>query len=112
MDIEHLKQSLHSKRGLSEAYTPELRAEAVIYAEQQRERGRYWSAIATELGVSRTSLRNWSRTVTTSNFVELQVVNPEPDNLQATRLTLISPSGFVVTGVDLEGMGRLLMVVG
>lgn len=88
----------------TEGYAQEVRDAVAHYARQQREDGVLWSVLEAEVGVSSASMRNWMRMLVPALFHEVLVVDdPEPIESQSVGpLAITSPSGFVLSGVDLE----------
>jgi transposase-like protein len=93
---------------------PPLRAELIAYACAQRATGVSMQAIAAALGVAPESVRRWTQRsagAARGALVPVHVV-PEPPRASRTALTLVSPRGFRVEGLDLADVGTLLAALG
>jgi transcriptional regulator with XRE-family HTH domain len=86
-----------------------LRSEIVALVSARRERGVSLAAVAAELGVSESSLARWTsaeQVVEVEGVLrEVQVVRPVS---RVAGLTLVTPRGYRVEGLDAEGAMRLL----
>lgn len=116
----------------SQGYPPALRLEVGRHALRRREEGATWTRIGAELGLSRQSIRVWVRRVeeaepgggfvpvalkgspaalqTPSAAPEAPSTHPEPPS--AAPLSLLTPQGHRVEGLDLHGALWLLERLG
>jgi hypothetical protein len=101
-----------AKRVEGEPYPPKLRDVVASYASEQRQSGRIWASIEAEIGLSSTTMRNWTRERNARGFHQLQVVDDELFETAEAAVVLTSPNGFTVTGCTLEDLARLLVVLG
>jgi transposase-like protein len=97
-------------------YSSEQRAFAVAYAREGLSCGRSINASAGELGISDPTLRAWLARATdgastTGAMLRAVVVKPAPVAASAG-LTLVSPSGWRVSGLDVHSAAALLRVLG
>jgi hypothetical protein len=94
-------------------YSAEERAFAVAYARTGLSQGRSVTASAKALGVSDPSLREWmAQSAATAGTALRSVVVKPPPGTPPAGLTLISPSGYRVRGLDVMSAAALLRVVG
>lgn len=111
---EAVRRRGERRRGAA-PYTAEQRAFAVAYARSGASQGRSVTASAAALGISDPSLREWMAqagsapgTALRSVVVKTAAASPSP----SAGLTLISPSGYRVRGLDVMSAAALLRVVG
>lgn len=111
MTIETVRELMNANPpSPTDGYAQEVRDAVAHYARRQREEGVIWSVLEAELGMSSASMRNWMRMHTPARFHQVMVVD-EPEPIEAEplgRLTLTSPSGFVLAGIDLDQAVALL----
>ena len=95
-----------------------VRRAVIDHAVAGRVAGRTWAAIAEELGMSPETLRRWaSPEVAKSQGTALapvevvQVAAPHPDPTLVPPLTLTSPAGYRVDGLDFDTTLALLRVL-
>jgi len=96
-------------------YPPEIRARGVSGVRQLLRQGRQVESLAPELGVSRTCLAGWLRSieVESSSFAPVVVSEtPEPVPMLAATSSssgvVVSPGGYRVEGLDLDAIASLL----
>lgn len=94
-------------------YSSEQRAFAVAYARAGQSQGRSVTASAAELGISDPTLREWvaQSRATPGAALRSVVVKPTPVAASA-KLTLVTPAGYRVRGLDVVTAAALLRVVG
>ncbi len=94
-------------------YPPQLRKQVGTYARARRGDGKTWSAIAQEIGVSRTALASWTKeTVTPASSSLIPVlITEEPSPITVASLSILSPHGFRLEGLSLEQATLLLGVL-
>jgi len=100
--IRHLIES--APRAYNNAFSSDVRDAVRRYAEQRREQGATWSAIADEVGVSSTSVRKWTLAPKGQGFHQVIVVDEPPvvEPHPVEELVVTSPTGFTLTGCSLE----------
>jgi len=97
-----------------------LKSRIVVYARQCREGGETLADIAFRLGLVESTLGRWMRreraeeTAVGFRSVSIVPVAPAPRGGagQATELTLETPGGYRVEGLDAESAAYLLRVLG
>jgi transposase len=97
-------------------YSSEQRAFAVAYAREGLSCGRSINASAAKLGIADPTLRAWlassaGKTSTTGAMLRAVVVKPTAI-AAASGLTLVSPSGWRVSGLDVQSAAALLRALG
>lgn len=109
---EALRRRGERRRGAA-PYSSEQRAFAVAYARAGLSEGRSVTASAEALGISDPSLREWlaQSTATPGTALRSVVVKPTPAG-PASGLTLVSPAGYRVRGLDVASAAALLRVLG
>lgn len=88
---------------------PDLRRRIVATARQARSAGKSMNAIATMIGVSSQSIIRWTRPPTVSSkpqMVPVRLTAAQPQS--SPTLTLISPSGWKVFGLDVSEAAALM----
>lgn len=95
-------------------YGPEVRAAAASYTRACRAQGQTWQALSAGLPISATALRRWMEEAETrGGLVPVETVPEVPEPATAARdLTLISPSGYRLVGLDLTAALALLRGLG
>jgi len=88
----------HRNRGFSCA----ARQRVLSYVRERRQAGATWDGIAEEVGVSRTTLRSWSRASEPAVASLVPVVVAETPSLPNSSLCLTSPSGYRLEGLCIE----------
>ncbi len=90
----------------------EVRDEVCRYAARRREKGAPWALIARETGLDVRKLQRWhSRARRRSSVAVLRPVEVLPAPEPAATLTLISPSGVRVEGLQIEQPAHLLRLL-
>lgn len=87
------------RSGVRRRYSAGLRAEAVGYLVEQRKLGRSAKKVASELGVNDWSLFRWSRAETRSRLRPVEVLEC-PDGTPSPVVTLVTPDGYRIEGVE------------
>jgi hypothetical protein len=92
---------------------PQLRAELITHARAWRAAGASMRTIAAALGVAPESIRRWTQSPAAPSpvLVPIRVVAARPVGMTPA-LTLVSPRGFRVEGLDLADVGALLAALG
>ena len=95
-------------------YSSDQRAFATRYARVGLVQGRSLVASATALGVSEPTLRAWLGPAGPGGGAGLRrvVVSPTVEPSSSSRLTLITPTGYRVRGLDVASVAALLRVLG
>lgn len=95
-------------------YGPEVRAAAAAYTRSCLEAGQTWKDLAAGLPISATTLRHWTEAAERrGGLVPVEPVPEVPEPSTAARdLTLISPSGYRLVGLDLTAALALLRGLG
>ena len=119
MSIETFRRtatSMRAGKGRAPRYPAEARAWAVQYAEAQLARKRTLTAVARQLGVNDMTLRSWLYIASRKPSGELcEVVVTERERALTAptgALTVTTPQGHVVSGLDLESAAALLKALG
>ena len=109
---EAVRRRGERRRGAA-PYSAEQRSFAVAYARRGLSEKRSVTASAAALGISDPSLREWMVQAASTPGTALRsvVVKAAPAS-PAAGLTLISPSGYRVRGLDVMSAAALLRVVG
>ncbi len=90
----------------------EVRDEVCRYVARRREKGAPWALIARETGLDVRKLQRWhSRARRRSSVAVLRPVEVLPAPEPAATLTLISPSGVRVEGLQIEQAAQLLRLL-
>jgi len=97
-----------------------LRLRIVLYAVQRREAGETLADIAVRLGLVESTLGRWLRRErteeTATGFRSVAIVPaaaaPGRSRVEAKELTLVTPGGYRVEGLDAESAAYLLRVLG
>lgn len=94
-------------------YSSEQRAFAVAYARAGQSEGRSVTSSAAALGISDPTLREWvaKSKATAGAALRSVVVKPTPVAASAG-LTLVTPAGYRVRGLDVATAAALLRVLG
>ena len=92
----------------------ELRKLAVEYARERVAEGTAIADVARELGTTPATLRNWMKP-TEPEFRPVDMVGPLPPWVGERTwpaLTLVTPAGFRLEGLDVVAAARLLQLLG
>ena len=97
---------------------PELRSRIVSYAKVCRERGEPYLDIAVRLGLVESTLTRWFRTEKAQSqpgFRSVSIVRRDGEETTAqpfaSQLSLLSPQGYRVEGLDAQTLVYLLRVL-
>jgi hypothetical protein len=95
-------------------YSAEQKAFAAGYARTGLAEGRSLMASAIALGVSDPTLRDWMERGPTGSSTPLRrvVVAPRAEPSSSSGLTLITPAGYRIRGLDVGSAAALLRVLG
>jgi hypothetical protein len=101
------------RKGVCRRYPEGLRDLAVSYCSARRQRGASLSQVAQELGINVWSLNRWIRkTKKRAEFVKVEVEAPIASKSSlGDRCVLVTPGGYRVEGLTVEGVGHLLRVL-
>jgi hypothetical protein len=104
-------------KGTARRYPKELREKITRWVKVQREKGVRTEVIASTLGVSWESLARWAGERGPSSQGDrprLRAVRVTPSPLESTegRLTVRTPQGFAVEGLDMAGVIELMRRLG
>lgn len=99
------------RSGRRRRYSRNLQAEAVAYLRERMKRGASTETVASELGVSGWSLVRWRRGFLAEGSSSLRPVEVVPDVAEAgtsSTVTLVTPDGYRVEGLDRREIGPVL----
>jgi transposase-like protein len=98
-------------KGRGKRYPGELRERASAYCRERRLAGRSYKAIASELGLCLETVRRWCLAATdtrrSSALVPVEVVSGP-----VAPITIVSPSGFRLEGLELDEAVAALRALG
>ena len=106
--IAEIRTALVRREGSSGRSYPEAaRTAALDWAEQQQRKGAGFVPIASELGISATTLRKWQqqRRATSSSFCPVQIVEPSSSS---RGLVVHAPGGLRIEGVSIPELAELV----
>jgi hypothetical protein len=95
-------------RGRGQRYAPELKSQAIAWAQAERRAGESWKKIAEATGVHATTLRAWCKHGGEARMRRVQVVKDQA----APTLSVVSPSGYKIEGLTLSEATALLGKLG
>lgn len=96
------------RSGRRRRYSRSLQAEAVAYLRKRLKSGASTEAVASELGVSGWSLIRWRRAEGSSSLRPVEVVPDDAETGTNSAVTLVTPEGYRVEGLDRRDIGPLL----
>jgi DNA invertase Pin-like site-specific DNA recombinase len=96
------------KRG----YLPEVRQRAEAYARRRREEGLRTRAVAAELGVHESTVRRWCGPKRPTGKARLARVDVVAGLASTGGLSVVSPSGFRLEGLELKDALDILRTLG
>ena len=100
---------LRGKTGRGVRYPEDLQQEAVSYAKARRQRGDSLLAISRDLGVPYVTLSRWFQRAHDPEFRRVEIVPSGPSAMgSAAGVTITTPSGIRIEGLDLESLIALL----
>ena len=129
MTVARFREEAAHQRGArphgAAPYSDEQRAFATAYVQAGLAQGRSLTASAEALGVSEPTLRLWRRQAAAaagpstlqaaaagpSTSLRRVVVSPTIEPARSSRLTLITPGGYRVRGLDVASAAALLRVL-
>ena len=114
--LESLGQAVRAHRadGGGLRLPPQLRDRIITAARQARSAGKSMNAIAALVGVSSQSIMRWLRPAgspTGPRLVPVRLAAARPSGPDASTLTLISPTGWKIFGLDVSQAAALLRAV-
>jgi len=118
MTVESFRAEVVRRRGQrrrgAPRYTEELRAFAVAFGRAGLSQGRSVTASAAALGISDPTLREWMGRAAAAPSTALRsvVVKSKSTTPMSAALTLVSPSGYRLRGLDVASAAALLRVLG
>lgn len=108
---EHARRENRGRRGVQRRYSESLQRQAVSYYEEQRSKGTSLAEVAQALGVSGWSLFRWVKgSRWRAGFRPVEVMEAAALPRDEGRVVVISPQGYRVEGLDVEGVIQLLSV--
>ena len=100
---------LRGKTGPGVRYPEDLQQEAVSYAKASRQRGDSLLAISRDLGVPAVTLSRWFQRAHDPEFHRVEIVTPGHAAMgSAAGVTVTTPSGMRIEGLDLDSLITLL----
>lgn len=110
----------------SEGYPPYVRAQAVRAAVRRHREGASWEVVSRELGIARGTLCAWVADAQSdpaqepplggsSTFLPVVIADEEPgrgSGVDAAGLTVVTPRGYRLEGLDLDAAAALLERLG
>ena len=99
------------RSGIRRRYSRSLRAEAVAYLGERMKGGASAEAVASELGVSGWSLSRWRRGLSSEKKPTLRPVQVVPEFAEEEPkpvVTVVTPDGYRIEGVERDDVGRML----
>jgi hypothetical protein len=107
--LAELRQLLrtHRPRRSRDGYPVDVREAVVAAAPAYREAGWTPNGLAVELGLAPTTLAKWLRQSVASSFRQVSIVSA-PVPWTRVSLTLITPGGFRLEGLDLDTAAALV----
>lgn len=109
------RKQVHVENGgrsrIRRRYSRSLRAEAVAYLRERKKGGASAATVASELGVSGWSLSRWRRGLSSAKNSTLRPVEVVPEFAEEETkplLTLVTPDGYRVEGLQQDDVGRML----
>ena len=115
--IQATYEQIQATKSRNECYPESFKQLVADYAHPLRHRGWSWRVIADTLPISSTSVRRWTldyqRSTRASTMLPV-IVRDEPQDTHTgdVSLTLTSPNGFRVDGLDVEQLTHLLTKLG
>ena len=85
-----------------------LREDVLAYVRARLAERSSQTMIASELGVTQTSVSRWSRAMRSSALVAVQIVDAPRAASTASSISIVSPRGLRVEGLDLDAVCALL----
>lgn len=118
MEQEEVRELIRTHRPPSGmGYPDDVRRAVVAYVRQRRTQGQHWEHIGQQIGVSGTTLVNWSKAM--GQLLPVAIVDEPPEARSippsqprlAAGLVLHTPSGVRLEGLDLQQALALLSVL-
>jgi transcriptional regulator with XRE-family HTH domain len=88
------------KRGRTTPVPQAVREQVLQYAAAERARGKSWQVLAREIGLSASGLQRWMQGRTPPRLQRVRVVADRAP--QEILVTLVSPAGYRLEGLELE----------
>lgn len=109
---EQAMQENGGRSGVRLRYSERLRREAVAYWEEKQLEGMSQKEVAKELGIHAWSLSRWARSAHSEGKLRrVEVVSPRKKAVGESAMTLVTPEGFRVEGLEVDGVLQLLRVL-
>jgi hypothetical protein len=107
--VEHEIQKLRTvlarrERGRGKRYTPILKGRIAEAATTLRRQGQGWQAIGKFFGIPHETVRRFCSANSTTALMPVEIV----DEPRRTALTLVSPEGYRIEGLDVGGAVEIL----
>jgi len=121
MEIERLAAAVHravvTQHPLEDgSYPPAVRTAATRYTLACRSCGETWAALGERVPISVATLRKWALSSEAADVAPTQMVRvevPSPERLGVLdRPVLVSPAGFRIEGLSVEGAVLALRMLG
>ena len=97
---DQAREENEGRRGVQNRYSMELRREAVAYLTKRKRDGASVVRVAAELGVSGWSLVRWSRESDGGAALRRVKVSEKEPVRRDEELTLVTPEGYRIEGLD------------
>lgn len=110
--IDDIRTALvRSNEGAGRPYPARLRTQVLAHVEQRRRAGIALGAVAAELGLAATTLRQWKRSAAGAAppaFYEVEVVAPAAPPSAPSALVVHGPAGLRVEGATIAEIAELV----
>lgn len=106
-ELRDLRRELTARQGPGVYYPEPLRERATRWARRQLAAGATTAAVTASLGIGRDTLRRWLAPASTA-LIPVEVV----DAPAAAEVSVVSPSGFRITGLTLDDAITVLRRLG
>ena len=108
-ELRDLRRELAALRGPGVYYPEPLRERATRWAQQRLATGVTIAAVAASLGIGRDTLRRWVAPATTTALVPVEIVDAPR---AAAEVSVVSPSGFRISGLTIDEAIEVLQRLG
>ena len=89
----------------------EVRERVGRHIRRRRQAGVHWSKLATELGLSPATMTNWMKAVPEPQSVFLPVPVEKRTQPPLANLTVTSPAGWRIDGLNIDQLAQLIAVM-
>lgn len=107
-ELRNLRRELAAQRGPGVYYAEPLRERATRWARQELAAGATIATVAASLGIGRDTLRRWIAPASATTLVPVEIV----DAPRAAEVSVVSPSGFRISGLTLDDAIAVLRRLG